>query len=184
MQGGGVPRPHRRSWSQIQELDMATFRPCRVCGGWFRPGRQVGNRQHVCSDPECQKEWHRKACAKWRKRTTDDLRAARIARQVLKERGAEQPAIDPLVAIDWQGVRKVVGLNVMVTVREVLKVLRRAARETSSEQHPSPKGITARVLPRGGRETSSEQPICNQEVRAKVVPPGPRDEMASGPGLP
>jgi len=163
---------------------MATFRPCRVCGGWFKPNRRVGNRQHVCDDPECQKEWHRRACAKWRKRSKDDLQAARVARQVLKAPGAEQPALDPLVAIDWRGVRKVVGLNVMVTVREILKLLRRVPRETSSAQAQSLNAITAKVLPRGLRETSIEQPICNHAARARVLPSGRRDEIASGPGRP
>lgn len=161
---------------------MATFRPCRVCSRWFKPNRRIGNRQHVCGDPECQKEWHRKACARWRERTREDRRAAKVARQVVK--ATEQPALDVLAAIDWKGVRKVVGLNVMATVREILKVLRRTARETSSAQPPSSIAITARVLPRGARETSSGQPLCNHAARPKVLPPGPRDEMVPRPGLP
>lgn len=128
---------------------MATFRPCRVCGGWFKPNRRVGNRQHVCGDPECQKEWHRRACAKWRKHSKEDLQAARVARRVLKEPGAERPAMDPLVLIDWKGVRKVVGLKVMVTVREILKLLHRASRETSSAQPQSFNANTAKVPPQG-----------------------------------
>ena len=162
---------------------MATFRPCRVCGGWFKPNRRVGNRQHVCDDPECQKEWHRRACAKWRKRSKDDRQAAKVARQVLKEPDG-RPALDPLVAIDWKGVRKVVGLNVMVTVREILKLLRRMPRETSSAQPQSFNGITAKVPARGARETSIGQPLCNHEARAKVLPTGRRDEMASDRGRP
>jgi hypothetical protein len=102
---------------------MATFRPCRVCSRWFRPNSRVGNRQHVCGDPACQKEWHRRSCAKGRKVRRDDTRARKVARLVVKLPTAEQAAIDPLVAIDWKGVRKVVGLEVMVTVREILKVL-------------------------------------------------------------
>jgi len=162
---------------------MVTFRPCRVCGKWIHPTRQVGNRQHVCSNPECQKEWHRLACAKWRKRNKECIQATKVARQVVKETTAERAPIDVLAAIDWKGVRKAVGLNVMVTMREILKLVRRAARETSSAQRPSPTVITARVLPRGARETSSEQPLCNHRARAKVLPPDPREEMASRPGV-
>jgi hypothetical protein len=163
---------------------MATFRPCRVCSRWFRPNSRVGNRQHVCGEPACQKEWHRRSCAKGRKLRLDDTRATKVARLVVKRPVAEQAAIDPLAAIDWKGVRKVVGLEVMVTVREILKVLRRGARETSTAQPLSFNAITPRLLARGQRETSSEQPICNHTIPTKVLPPGPRDEMASRPGVP
>jgi len=163
---------------------MVTFRPCRVCGTWIRPARQVGNRQHVCGNPECQRAWHRLACAKWRKRNKEGIRATKVARQVVKKPAAERTAVDPLATIDWKGVRKVVGLNVMVTMREILKLVRRAVRETSSEQRRTPTAITARVLPRGARETSSEQPLCNHGARAKVLPSGLREEMASRPGVP
>lgn len=163
---------------------MATFRPCRVCSRWFRPHSRVGNRQHVCGDPACQKEWHRRSCAKGRKVRRDDTRARKVARLVVKLPAAEQAAIDPLAAIDWKGVRKVVGLEVMVTVREILKVLRRGARETSSAQPLSFNAITPRLLVCGPRETSTGQPLCNHVTTAKVLPPGPRDEMASRPGVP
>jgi hypothetical protein len=163
---------------------MATFRPCRVCGRWFCPNSRVGNRQHVCGDPACQKEWHRRACAKGRKLRRDATRAAKVARLVVKQPVAEQAAIDPLTAIDWKGVRKVVGLEVMVTVREILKVLRRGARETSSAQPLSSSAITPRLLVRGPRETSTGQPLCNHATTSKVLPSGARDEMASHPAVP
>lgn len=163
---------------------MATFRPCRVCSRWFRPNSRVGNRQHVCGDPACQKEWHRRSCAKGRKLRRDDTRATKVARLVVKQPVAGQAAIDPLAAIDWKGVRKVVGLEVMVTVREILKVLRRGARETSSAQPISSNAITPRLLVRRPRETSTGQPLCNHATTSKVLPPGPRDEMASHPGVP
>jgi len=163
---------------------MATFRPCRVCSRWFRPNSRVGNRQHVCGDPACQKEWHRRSCAKGRKVRRDDTRARKVARLVVKLPTAEQAAIDPLVAIDWKGVRKVVGLEVMVTVREILKLLRRGERETITEQPLSFNAITPRLLVRGPRETSTGQPLCNHATTAKVLPPDPRDEMASRPGVP
>ena len=99
---------------------MATFRPCLVCARWFRPNPRVGNRQHACSDPACQKEWHRRACAKRRKARRDENRATKVARLVVKHPVAEQAGLDPMAAIDWKGVRKVVGLEVMVTVREIL----------------------------------------------------------------
>jgi len=44
----------------------ACKRPCRICRTWFLPAPRAGNRQHVCSEPECQRERHRRSCARWR----------------------------------------------------------------------------------------------------------------------
>ena len=163
---------------------MATSRPCRVCACWFRPSGKVGNRQHVCCKPECQREWHRRASAKWRKCHPDEVHAARLTRQVLKEAPSGRPTLDPLVAINWVGVRKAVGLPSMIVMRELAKVLRRAMRETSSAQAVLNHANTRKVLPRGPRETSSKQPLPNQQVGAKVLPSPPREEIAFRPPRP
>jgi hypothetical protein len=163
---------------------MANPRPCRVCSCWFSPSGKVGSRQHVCGKPECQKEWHRRACARWRQRHPDEARARKVVHQVTRKAPAERPVLDPLVAINWRGVRKAVGLKPMIVLREITKVLQRALRETSFAQAVPFQVNTSKVLPRSRRETSSQKPILNQQVAAKVLPSPPRDEMASGSALP
>lgn len=163
---------------------MASPRPCRVCSCWFSPSGKVGNRQHVCGKPECQKEWHRQACARWRKHYPDEARARKVVHQVTRKAPAEQPVLDPLVAINWKGVRMAVGLKSMIVMREITKVLQRALRETSSAQTVSNHRNTIKVQPRGRRETSSGKPFSNQIIGTKVQPSSPRDEMASGAALP
>jgi len=157
---------------------MATSRPCRVCACWFRPSGKVGNRQHVCGKPECQKEWHRRACAKWRKSHPDEARSARLTKQVLKAAPSDRPMLDPLLTINWKGVRKVVGLPSMIVMRELAKVVHRAVRETSYVQAVSNQIAATKVLPRGPRETSSKQPLLNHKVGSKVLTTPPREEMA------
>lgn len=157
---------------------MATYRPCRVCACWFRPSGKVGNRQHVCGKPECQKEWHRRASAKWRKCHRDEVQAARLTRKVLKDAPPKGPGLDPLMTINWSGVRKVVGLPSMIVMRELAKVLRRNMRETSSVQAVSNQANTSKVLSRGPRETSSAQPPSNQQFGVKVLPSPAREEIA------
>ena len=44
---------------------MVGKRPCGVCGRWFRPSKRQGERQRVCSTPDCQRERHRRSCAEW-----------------------------------------------------------------------------------------------------------------------
>jgi hypothetical protein len=103
---------------------------------------------------------------------------------VTRKAPAERPILDPLVAINWKGVRKAVGLKPMIVLREITKVLQRALRETSSAQAFPFQANRAKVLPRGRRETSSQEPVSNQKFEAKVLPSPARDEMASGSTLP
>jgi hypothetical protein len=50
-------------------------RPCRICRKWFTPDpRQIG-RQKTCGDPACQKENHRRQCAKWNQKNRDYFKA-------------------------------------------------------------------------------------------------------------
>ena len=50
---------------------MFKARPCLICRTWFHPDPMVGERQHVCGNPACQKERHRRACARFHEREPD-----------------------------------------------------------------------------------------------------------------
>jgi len=93
---------------------MARKRPCRICRKWFSPQPRAGDRQHICSDPGCQTERHRRACASWRRRHPDYDREDRLRRRLL--RGVRSPpgplTADPLRRIDWKVARDAVGLEV------------------------------------------------------------------------
>jgi hypothetical protein len=41
---------------------MRRKRPCRICRRWFVPHPGAGDRQHVCSAVDCQRERHWRAC--------------------------------------------------------------------------------------------------------------------------
>lgn len=49
----------------MRKASCSRKRPCRICRRWFRPDSRLKDRQMTCGDPECQREWHRKMCAKW-----------------------------------------------------------------------------------------------------------------------
>lgn len=49
----------------------ARKRPCRICRRWFLPAPRAGNRQYACSSPDCQRERHRRSCARWRSAERD-----------------------------------------------------------------------------------------------------------------
>jgi hypothetical protein len=121
---------------------MSRKRPCRICRKWFLPHPRAGDRQGACSQPGCQGERHRRACAAWRRRHPDYDREDRLRRRLLREVEAPGLAADPLRRIDWAAARDAVGLQVAVTIEETGKVLHLWARDAVRSQ--------LLVLPRHG----------------------------------
>jgi len=108
---------------------MVRRRPCRICRKWFRPDARAGERQRVCSNPACQRERHRRACAEWRARNPDYDRLNRLVRRLVRERGVDALTVDPLSAIDWEVARDEIGLEPAVTIEEFGRLLVRWARD-------------------------------------------------------
>ena len=52
-------------------MPEARKRPCSICRRWFRPNPRVGDRQHTCSQPDCQTARRQKTQASWRRRNPD-----------------------------------------------------------------------------------------------------------------
>jgi hypothetical protein len=106
---------------------MARKRPCRVCRRWFLPHPRAGDRQHVCSRRECQKERNRRASAAWRRRHPDYDREDRLRRRLRRDGDSaarsEGSEVAPLRRIDWSAARNAVGLQVAVTIEETGQVL-------------------------------------------------------------
>ena len=112
---------------------MVKPRPCRVCRKWFRPDRKVGDRQHVCGDPACQQELHRRNCAGWHRRNPGLEQEARFEERLVEPDPATQDRlVDPLEAIDWPYAKGVIDLRIVALVRETGKVILRRARDLSS----------------------------------------------------
>lgn len=112
---------------------MVAPRPCRVCRKWFHPDRKVGNRQHVCGAPACQREWHRRNCAKWHKACPGLEKEARFEERLVESDPAKQDRLaDPLEAIDWPFAKGAIDLKIVALVRETGKVILRRARDLSS----------------------------------------------------
>lgn len=111
---------------------MARKRPCRICRRWFQPHPRAGDRQRTCSSAECQRERHRQACARWRRRHPDYDREDRLRRGLqVPERATAGAA---LRGINWPAARDAVGLEVAVVIEEVGEVLQRGARDAVSAQ--------------------------------------------------
>jgi hypothetical protein len=137
---------------------MRRKRPCRICRCWFVPHPRAGDRQHVCSAADCQRERHRRACQRWRQREVPGERAHRL-RQRLRGDGGGQGAAGRRVW--WDAVRDAVGLEVAVILEEISRLLEDAMRDAVRRQV-------------GAAATESHQ----------VHGSGPRDDMVSAARAP
>lgn len=70
-------------------------RPCRICRRWFDPHPRVGDRQRVCSKPECQRERHRRWCEDSRRKSPDAGREERLRGLLRGEAGGGRAGSGP-----------------------------------------------------------------------------------------
>ena len=105
---------------------MGRKRPCRICRHWFVPHPRAGDRQHVCSRADCQRERHRRACQRWRQHEAGAEREHRL-RQRLRGGAGGTPAVG--LALSWDAVRDVVGLEAAVILEEISRLLEDAVRD-------------------------------------------------------
>lgn len=124
---------------------MGRKRPCRICRHWFRPHPRAGDRQHVCSRVDCQRERHRRACQRWHQREAPAERAHRLRRRLradVEGRHAAAPRVS------WDAVRDAVGLEAAVIIEEMSRLLEdlvrdavgRQVRAATAESHRVPVG--------------------------------------------
>jgi hypothetical protein len=105
---------------------MRKKRPCSICRKWFLPDKQVGNRQKVCSRPECQKERHRRESIVYRKRERFKDKEMRIVTKLRKDGVAEisEPADGAvLTRLRWSDLRELVPLEQAVIFRLLGEVI-------------------------------------------------------------
>jgi hypothetical protein len=129
---------------------MGRKRPCRICRHWFRPHPRAGDRQHVCSRADCQRERHRRACQRWRQREAPAERAHRLRQRVRAELEERHEAVGRRVS--WDAVRDAVGLKVAVILEEISRLLEDVARDAVQRQVGAATWESRQVLPTGRRD--------------------------------
>ena len=129
---------------------MGRKRPCRICRHWFRPHPRAGDRQHVCSRADCQRERHRQACQRWRQREGPAERTHRL-RQRLRAPVDERPGVAAL-QVSWDAVRDAVGLEVAVILEEISRLLEDVVRDAVQRQVGAPARESRQVQPAGRRD--------------------------------
>jgi len=130
---------------------MERKRPCRICRRWFRPHSRAGDRQHVCSRADCQRERHRRACQRWRQREAPAERAHRL-RQRLQEGADGRQAAGLGLRLSWDVVRDAVGLEAAVILEEVSRHLEDVVRDAVQRQVGAPARESRPVQVAGHRD--------------------------------
>lgn len=133
-----------------------TRRPCAICRRWFEPDPRVGRRHRVCGRADCQRERHRRNCARGRAADRKQVRDKLLKKRVVVVND------DALLGAGDREVprpvpRDLVAAGMTVGVRELAKVLGVGARDL--------------VVAKMGEE---------RRVRLKVPPAQPRDATDGG----
>lgn len=132
---------------------MADKRPCAICGCWFTKDPRAGPRHRVCAKPECQAERNRRACADWRRRHPDDVKASRVRGKLTKVPvdPAEVVVLSPMRHFSLPAVRHVVGAEMTVVLEELAKVLIHIARHEVPPKVQGHPASSRKVLPPAAR---------------------------------
>lgn len=97
-------------------------RPCSICRKWFHPNPRVGEKQKVCSKPECQRERHRRNCASWNKRNASWYAEDRLSERIRAGPEVSTPATTQpfMERFDWEVIKSTVGWSSGVILEQVI----------------------------------------------------------------
>lgn len=124
-------------------------RPCRVCGKWEAPNPRLGDRQQTCGDPECQRKWHARKCAKWNRKNRAYFREIYL-RSRLESFGSVPPAQNPLPGLSCrindppqrssplnlpqEVIKEVIEVKQLIIIEYIVRLLRRGVQEVMHTQ--------------------------------------------------
>jgi len=147
---------------------MVRKRPCRICRRWFQPNPRAGDRQRVCSHPECQKERRRRSVAALREKDPDYERADRLRGRLRTGEALDEAG--PLAGLDRQALRNAVGLEVSVAIEESIEV---AYRVRQRLQHREESGFLQAQHPEDASNSDWKRtvppPICSASAFRDTV---------------
>jgi hypothetical protein len=99
----------------------------------------------VCSEEACQRERHRRSCARWREENREEERAERVRLRVTRGAVGEPPR----ERVDWEAARDAVGVQVAAVIEEFARHAEEWARD-AVRAHPSGKTQECGGHPGGG----------------------------------
>lgn len=130
-----------------------TRRPCAICRRWFEPDPRVGRRHRVCGRAECQRERHRRNCARGRAADRKEERDKLLKKRVVvvddeARPGAGAPEVPRPVP------RDLVAAGMTVGVRELAKVLGIGSRDLVVAKMGDERRVGPKVSPLRPRDAT------------------------------
>lgn len=125
------------------------------------PDPRVGSRQRTCGSSECRRACHRRADRAWHARHPDYDRGRRLQKKLEQaaEKGApERPEKAPLSGLPWDVAQDVMGLQLLVIIMELAKVLVRHAQDKRRVQVAEFKGESRRHGGHGAQDEIGRGP--------------------------
>jgi len=124
-------------------------RPCRICRKWFFPDPRVKDRQKTCGDPACQREWHRKQCARWN-RANRHLQGEKQLAARLEAGPDDSPRLQPRLPVAC--IQEVFNRQQTVIIEFVAQLLFRCIQEEFRVQHDEINKISRQLLAMGSQD--------------------------------
>ena len=137
---------------------MVRKRPCSICGAWFQPDARVGDRQHACTDPECQHGRRRRKQAQWRRRNPDYFVARRWSAATEAKVAEPARAPPPLEQIPWDVVQSQMSSQPAVILGLFGRVLLIHVQSQMRAQVSVITGESPRLPPRRAQSQMETQP--------------------------
>lgn len=115
-------------------------RPCKICRRWFPPHPRLKERQKTCGDPQCQREWHRRQCARWNEANVDYFQANYLQKKLDKEAQSKKNSASspqkhrPRSTLPRDFVQEVIGVKVLVIIEYLTRLLGRRVQEMIRKQ--------------------------------------------------
>jgi len=124
-------------------------RPCRICRKWFLPDPRVKDRQKTCGDPACQREWHRRQCAKWNKAHRHLFQETRLAAH-LEAGPKDSPRSPPQLPVS--SIQEVITPQLAVIIQYIARILLRGAQDMIRAQRLEINRISRRLSDPGSQD--------------------------------
>ncbi len=130
-------------------------RPCRICGKWFFPDPRVKDRQKTCGDPACQREWHRRQCAKWNRANRHLQQEKQLAAR-LEAGPDDSPRLQPRLPVT--PIQEVFNRQQAVIIQFVAQLLFRIIKDELRKQQREINRISKQLLAMGSQDEIAVPP--------------------------
>lgn len=153
---------------------------CAICRHGFRPNPRVGDRQRVCSKPECKQEFRRRIQAAWRERHPGYFIKWRARKRTANN--ASEPVDPPrppapLSALPWEMAQEEFGVAGADFLGSMGRLLLFRAKDEMPAQFLTTTGEFAEVAPPAAKDEMRGQPLEATGESTQVATPVAKDEI-------